>query len=417
MTPPPPRSTLLPLPTLFRSGTLLTDFSLIKSGALHRANGGYLVLDAEKILMQPFSWEGLKQALSSNQISIQSLGQMYSLVSTQSLEPEAIPLKTKIVLIGDRRLYYLLHEFDLEFAELFKVEADFEDEIDRHTDNDVLYARLIATLARRNNLQPLDRAAVGRVIEHAARLAEDTEKLSTGLATISDLIREADYWASQQQQTIIRREHVQHALDQQVYRAERYRQRLYEEVKRGTILIDTRGERVAQVNGLTVIETGRFAFGQPSRITATARLGDGEVVDIEREVELGGALHSKGVFILSAFLGARYARDQPLSLSASLVFEQSYAQIDGDSASMTELCALLSALANVPVKQSLAITGSVNQHGESQVIGGVNEKIEGFYDVCCTLGLTGTQGVLIPANRSEERRVGKECRSRWSPYH
>jgi len=381
-----------------KMGTLTTDFTLIKSGALHRANGGYLILDADKVLTQPFAWQGLKQVLSSNEISIQSLGQLYSLISTQSLEPEAIPLNTKIVLIGDRRLYYLLYEYDPEFAELFKVEADFEDQIDRHAENDVLYARLIATVARKNKLKPLDRAAVGRVIEHAARLVEDTKKLSMGVATISDLLREADYWATQQKQKIVRSDNVQYALDQQTYRAERYRQRVYEEIKRGSILIDTDGDRVAQVNGLAVIEMGRFAFGQPSRITATARLGDGDVVDIEREVELGGPLHSKGVFILAAFLGSRYAKDKPLSLSASLVFEQNYGMIDGDSASMAELCALLSALANVPIKQSLAMTGSVNQHGESQVIGGVNEKVEGFFDVCKAKGLTGTQGVLIPTN-------------------
>ncbi len=383
-----------------KMGTLLTDFTLIKPGALHRANGGFLVLDADKVLMQPFAWEGLKQALAAKKISIQSLGQLHSVVSTQSLEPEPIPLNTKIVLVGDRRLYYLLYELDPEFAELFKVEADFEDEIERHAENDVHYAHLVATLARSNNLKPLERAAVGRVIEYAARLVEDAEKLSTGLAEISDLLREADYWATQQQQNLIRREDVQYALDQKVYRAERYRQRLYEEIKRNSILIDTDGSRVAQVNGLAVIEMGGFTFAMPSRITATARLGDGDVVDIEREVELGGALHSKGVFILSAFLGARYAKDQPLSLSASLVFEQSYGMIDGDSASMAELCALISALANVPIKQSLAITGSVNQHGESQVIGGVNEKIEGFYDVCHTSGLNGAQGVLIPANNT-----------------
>ncbi|MFO7602195.1 MAG: ATP-binding protein [Gammaproteobacteria bacterium] len=391
-----------------RMGTLTTDFTLIKPGALHRANGGYLILDVDKVLSQPFAWEGLKQVLASNEISIQSLGQLYSLISTQSLEPEAIPLNIKIVLVGDRRLYYLLYEYDPEFAELFKVEADFEDEIDRHAENDMLYARMIATLARRNQLKPLDRAAVGRVIEHAARLVEDTEKLSTGVASISDLIREADYWAAQNQQGVIRREDVQHALDQQTYRAERYRQRLYEEIKRGAILIDTEGERVAQVNGLAVIQMGRFAFAQPSRITATARLGDGEMVDIEREVELGGSLHTKGVFILSAFLATRYAKDRPLSLASTLVFEQSYGMIDGDSASMAELCALLSALADIPIKQSLAITGSVNQHGESQVIGGVNEKVEGFFGVCKTRGLNGSQGVLIPANNSPHLMLHQE---------
>lgn len=384
-----------------KMGALLTDFTLIKGGALHRANGGYLVLDADKVLMQPFAWEGLKQAIAAKQISIQSLGQLYSMISTQALEPEPIPLDIKIVLVGDRRLYYLLYELDPEFAELFKVEADFEDEIDRHTENDIHYAQLIATLSRRNKLKPLDRAAVGRVIEHASRLVEDAEKLSTELAAISDLLCEADYWATQQQQAVIQRKDVQYALDQQVNRAERYRQRLYEEIRRGTVLIDTIGEQVAQVNGLAVIEMGGFAFAMPSRITSTARLGDGEVIDIEREVELGGAIHSKGVFILSAFLGARYAKNQPLSLSASLVFEQNYGVIDGDSASMAELCALLSALADIPINQSLAITGSVNQHGQSQVIGGVNEKIEGFYDICHGKGLSGSQGVLIPADNCQ----------------
>jgi lon-related putative ATP-dependent protease len=381
---------------LAQMGALVTDFTLIKPGGLHRANGGYLLLDAHKVLVQPYAWEGLKRALQSHEISIQSLGQIYSLVSTVSLEPEPIPLDLKVVLLGDRRLYYLLCEYDPEFAELFKVGADFDDRIDRSDENYQLYAQLIATLARKENLMPFDRDAVARVIEHSARLVEDAEKLSTHMLSVTDLLRESDYWATVEGQQIVRRPHVQRAIDTQIRRADRVRDRVYEEIQRGTILIDTEGESIGQLNGLSVITLGNFAFGQPSRITATARLGEGEVVDIEREVELGGAIHSKGVFILSSFLASRYVHDRPLSLSASLVFEQSYGMVEGDSASLAELCALLSVLADVPIGQRFAVTGSVNQHGRVQAIGGVNEKIEGFFDVCHAGGLRGDQAVLIP---------------------
>lgn len=391
-------------------GTLTTDFSLIKAGALHLANGGYLILDVLKLLRQPFAWEGLKRALASHELRIQSLADQYSLISTVSLEPEATPLNVKVVLVGERLLYYLLHEYDPEFAELFKVAADFNDYLDYDETNIKLFAQLIATINRREKLHPFDKGAVARVIEHSARLVEDTQKLTTHLRSIADLLREADYWSGKAKQKVVAREHVQQAIDHQLHRADRIQQRSYEEIQRGTILIDTRGEKVAQVNGLSVMELGEHAFGQPSRITATARLGEGEVVDIEREVELGGAIHSKGVFILANFLGARYAKNQPLSLHASLVFEQSYGGIEGDSASMAELCALLSALANVPIKQSLAITGSVNQLGESQAIGGVNEKVEGFYDVCKAIGLNGQQGVLIPAANVQHLMLREDVR-------
>lgn len=379
-------------------GALVTDFNLIKAGALHRANGGYLILDAYKVLLQPYAWEGLKRALRANQIHIESLGQMLSLISTVSLEPEPIPLNVKVVLLGERLLYYLLHQFDPEFKELFKVGADFEEQMDRSPENNLLYAQLIGTLARKEGLHAFSRHAVARVIEHSARIINDTEKLSTRMGVIVDLLREADYWAGEAGHNVVDTIDVQRAIEAQIHRNDRLRERIQEEIQRGTILIDTQGEKVGQVNGLSVIELGDFAFGRPSRITARVRLGKGEVVDIEREVELGGPIHSKGVLILSSFLGARYVVDRPLSLSASLVFEQSYSGVEGDSASSAELYALLSALAEVPIKQSLAVTGSVNQHGQVQAIGGVNEKIEGFFDICKARGLTGNQGVLIPAS-------------------
>jgi lon-related putative ATP-dependent protease len=378
-------------------GALITDFSLIKPGALHRANGGYLVLDAHKVLLQPYAWEQLKRALRSREIRIESLGQIFGLISTVSLEPEPIPLEVKIVLVGERLLYYLLYAYDPDFAELFKVEVDFEEQMGRSSESDLLYARLIGTLARKEGLRHFDRTAVAQVIEHSARLVGDAEKLSTHMQSIADLLREADYWAGQTSREVISAGDVQQAIEAQIHRADRLRQHVQEEIQRETILIDTQGEKVGQINGLSVIALGNYAFGRPSRISARVWLGKGEVVDIEREVELGGPIHSKGVLILSGFLGTRYALERPLSLSASLVFEQSYGGVEGDSASSAELYALLSALAEVPLKQSLAVTGSVNQHGQVQAIGGVNEKVEGFFEVCRTRGLTGKQGVLIPA--------------------
>lgn len=378
-------------------GALITDFTLIKAGALHRANGGYLLLDIRKVLMQPFSWEGLKRTLKSGEIRIESLGQIYSLVSTVSLEPEPIPLDAKIVLFGDRMFYYLLQEYDPEFGELFKVAADFEERIERNEDSNKLYASLISTLVRKDALLPFDRGAVARVIEHSARLVGDAERLTAHMRSVADLLGEADYWAREIKHEVVDAGDVQRAIDEQIRRQDRLKERMHEAILRNTLMIDTAGAVTGQVNGLSVIELGEFAFAIPTRITATSRLGDGELLNIEREVKLSGAIHSKGMLILSSFLAARYARNQPLALSASLVFEQSYAYVEGDSASMAELCALLSNLANVPIKQSLAITGSVNQLGQSQVIGAVNEKIEGFFDICAARGLSGEQGILIPA--------------------
>lgn len=378
-------------------GALVTDFALIKQGALHKANGGYLVLNARKLLTQPYAWESLKRTLKYGEIRIESLEQTLSLIHTTSLEPEPIPLDVKIILIGERYFYYLLCSYDPEFRELFKVAADFEDSMNFNAEDVVSYSRMLGSIARRQQLRPLDKSAVARTIEHSARLAGDAEKLSTHMRSITDLLRESDHWAGQANRGEISNEDVQQAIDHQIHRGDRLRSRIYEAIQRGTLLIETQDQVIGQINGLSVIELGDFAFGQPSRITATTRLGDGKVIDIERETKLGGAIHSKGVLILSGFVSSRYARKEPFSLSASLVFEQSYGTVEGDSASLAELCAMLSSLAGLAIRQSLAVTGSVNQHGQVQPIGGVNEKIEGFFDVCKNRGLTGEQGVLIPA--------------------
>ncbi len=389
-------------------GALVTDFTLIKPGALHLANGGYLLLDVRKVLMQPFAWEGLKRALQSHEIRIESLGQMYSLVSTVSLDPEPIPLAAKVVLFGDRMFYYLLQEYDPEFSELFKVAADFEELIERNDETHLLYARLISTLVRKEALLSFDREAVSRVIEQSARQAGDSQRLSMHMQGVADLLREADFWAREAGRQAVQVSDVQRAIDTRIRRQDRMRDRLYEAILRDTLVISTQGSVIGQINGLAVLQLGNFSFAQPTRITATTRLGEGEMLNIDREVKLSGAIHSKGVLILSAYLSARYAKNQPLSLSASLVFEQSYASVDGDSASLAELCALLSDLSGIPLKQSLAVTGSVNQLGQVQAIGGVNEKIEGFYDICLARGLTGVQGVLIPAANVKHLMLRRE---------
>ncbi len=377
-------------------GALITDFTLIKPGALHRANNGYLILEAYKVLQHPFSWEAIKRALRSNEIRIGSLEQMMSLVSTVSLEPEPIPLNVKVVLVGDRMLYYLLHELDPEFKELFKVAADFEDHMPRKPENNLLYARLIATLARKEKLKPFDKSGVARVIEHGSRITGDSERLTTHMRSICDLMFEADYWASQHGHDTVTRDDVQLAINALIRRNSRMKEGIHEAIERDILLIDTQGEAIGQLNGLTVMEAGDYAFGSPTRITAQVRMGEGDVLDIEREIDLGGPIHSKGVMILSGYLGANYAKEFPLALSASLVFEQTYGEVEGDSASSAELYALLSAIAEVPLKQGLAVTGSVNQYGKVQAIGGVNEKIEGFFDICKARGFNGEQGVLIP---------------------
>lgn len=393
-----------------RFGMLVTDFALIKGGALHRANGGYLLLDARKLLSQPFSWDGLKRALSTGQIRTESLGETYGLISTAALEPEPIPLQVKVVLFGERYLYYLLLAYDPEFGELFKVAADFEDELPRNSDSEALFARLVGMLARREGLLPFHRAAVARVIEHSARLGPDAQHLSAHLESLVNLLREADHGARQAGATGVDEASVERALERQERRVSRVREKIREAILRGELMIDTQGTKLGQVNGLSVSFVGDYGFGHPTRITATTRLGNGEILDIQREVEMGGPIHSKGVLILSSFLASRYSGDRPHSLSASVVFEQTYGEVEGDSASVAELCALLSSLSGLPLRQDLAVTGSVNQHGEVQPVGGINEKIEGFFEICQARGLTGAQGVLIPAVNASHLMLKKEVR-------
>ncbi|MGL4649268.1 MAG: Lon protease family protein, partial [Caldilineaceae bacterium] len=386
---------------LAQMGALTTDFMLIKSGCLHRANGGSLILDAQRVLSAPYAWEGLKRALQYRQIRIESPAEMMNLTTTVTLEPEPIPLDVKVVLIGDPSIYYLLSTLDPDFNELFKVSADFDDELDRSPETELLYARLIATIARQNELLPFDAPAVARLIEQSARLADDSQRLTARIAEIKGLMEEANHWATEAGALLVERTHVQQAIASRTFRLDRIEHRLREQVLRGTILIETQGDVVGQINALSVVQMGKRMFGHPSRITATVRMGNGDVVDIEREVDLGGPIHSKGVMILTSYLRARYAPEEPLSLSATLVFEQNYGGIEGDSASSTELYVLLSALARLPLKQGLGVTGSVNQMGQVQAIGGVNEKIEGFYDLCVASGLTGAQGCLIPAANTQ----------------
>jgi len=379
-------------------GALVTNFRLIKAGSIHRANGGYLLLDARGLLMEPFSWPALKRTLRRGQIVIEDVARFLGLTSTVSLEPDPIPLRVKVMLFGDRLLYFLLAALDPDLSEHFKVLADFEDNIARTPDSEAMLARLVGAIAKRDQLKALDRDAVARVLEHTARLADHAEKLSLVTEQLREVLIEADFCAREAERDVIIRPDVNQALAARIRRAGRLRDQTRDSVLEKVALIDTTGTHIGQVNALSVVELGGFAFGRPTRITCQVRPGSGKVVDIEREVELGGPLHSKGVLILSGFLAGRYALDTPMSLFASLVFEQSYGGVEGDSASSAELYALLSALANVPLRQDLAVTGSVNQHGEIQAIGGVNEKIEGFFDICQARGLTGAQGVLIPTS-------------------
>lgn len=377
-------------------GALVTNFRLIKSGALHRANGGTILLDVRGLLTEPFSWAALKRALLRQEITIEDIARFVGLTTTVSLEPDPIPLDVKVVLFGDRMLYYMLASLDPDIGQHFKVLADFDDEIDRSADSEVMLARAIAGIVAREELKPIDRDGVARLIEHAARLADDQDKLTLLVEHVHDLIAEASHRAGQASHAVVTRADIEATIGEQLRRASRLKERSQEMILQDVALIDTAGSRVGQVNGLSVLSLGSFSFGRPTRITCRVRPGGGKILDIEREVELGGPLHSKGVLILSGFIAGRYALDTPMSLYASLVFEQSYGGVDGDSASSAELYALLSALSDLPLRQDCAVTGSVNQHGIVQAIGGVNEKIEGYFDICAARGLTGTQGVLIP---------------------
>ncbi|WP_022956236.1 ATP-binding protein [Perlucidibaca piscinae] len=377
-------------------GTVATDFTLIRPGALHRANGGFLIIEAEQVLEHPYAWQSLKRALRAKSLKLSSLEQMLTLTGTVSLEPEPIPLNLKLVLLGDRETFYLLQEFDPELETVFKMRADFESDMPRTPENELTYAHFLADIARQEQLLPLDRSGVARLIEESARTADDQDLLSLHARSAADLLREANYCAGLQGADCITSGHVLQALQGRERRHDRIRRLYLEDIGKGSQLFSCEGEVVGQVNGLTVVSYGDASFGLPSRISVTAHYGGGEITDIERDVELGGAIHSKGVLILTSYLKARFGAEHPLRFAANIAFEQSYSGVDGDSASLGELCGLLSAIGKLPVRQSWGITGSVNQFGEVQPIGGVNEKIEGFFAACQLKGLTGEQGVIIP---------------------
>lgn len=378
-------------------GTLVTDFSMIRPGALHRAYGGYLLLDADQVLTQPLAWDALKRALRRETVVIESADRAAGFAAAVSIDPDPIKMNAKLVLFGDRRIYAILRERDPDFFDLFKVLVDFNEVVDDTPDNRAGVVRLIGTIARRSNLLALDPSGAARTLEMSKREAGDRQKLSVMVSSIADVLREADHIARAQDLDVIKAAQVEQAITAIEYRVALPKERTQEVITRGTILLDVSGQKIGQVNGLSVLDTGDIAFGKPARITARVRAGDGKVIDIEREAQLGGRLHSKGVLILSSYLASHYLPESPLSLTASLVFEQSYGGVDGDSATVAELLALLSAIAETPLNQGLAVTGSLNQQGEVQPIGGVNEKIEGFFDICVARGFTGGQGVAIPA--------------------
>jgi len=384
-------------------GVAATNFTLIKPGALHRANGGYLVLDAREVLTNPFAWDALKRCIRNGEIKIEDVLEQYRFITIVSLKPEAVPLKAKIIMKGSPWIYYLLYYMEPEYRKLFKVRADFESRVRKSPDVLRDYALFVSSRCKKENLRPFDRSAVAALMEHAARLVEDQERLSTQFSTFTDLIREADYWARVENKSVINGDIIKRALEEKTYRSNLFEERIQELIAEGTLLVDTEGAEAGQVNGLSVIQFAEYTFGRPSRVTARIFMGRGGMVNIEREVKLSGPIHDKGVLILTGYLGGKYAQDKPLSFSASICFEQSYEGVEGDSASSTELYALLSALSGVPIKQGIAVTGSVNQLGRIQPIGGVNHKIEGFFAVCKIKGLTGDQGVIVP--KSNERNL------------
>lgn len=379
-----------------RMGFLYTDITQIKAGSILKATGGYLLVNALDVLRSPLSWDALKRAIKRQQITIEDLAEAYGLVATTSIRPEPIPIRLRVILVGHPMLYYLLQEYDEDFGRIFKVKADFDIEQNLGEDSPFQYARFIANLCRDEKLLPFDAGAVAAVLEQALRATGHQKKLSLKFSNLADLVRESSYWAGRSRMEVVSKTHVARAIDEKVYRANLLEQRVRESITEGTIMVDVAGEVVGQINGLSVYSLGDFAFGMPSRITARVYLGGKGIVNIDREAKLSGNVHSKSVLILSGFLGGRFAHGNSLSLSATIAFEQSYGMVEGDSASVAELVALLSALSGVPVRQCVAVTGSVNQHGQVQAVGGLNEKIEGYFAVCKVMGLTGEQGVVIP---------------------
>ncbi len=391
-----------------RFGALVTDFTMIKNGALHRANGGFLIIEAESILRAPLAWEALKRVIENREVRISEITQELSLFSTISLEPEPIPVDIKIILIGSPMIYYLLHALDSDFQKHFKVMADFDTQMELNKENVMKYAKFICARCNEENLLHFHRSAVAKVVEYSSELVGDRTKLSTRFIDIVDLLREASYWARLNGKERVYAENVKQAIEEKIYRSNRIEKRIQELIQENTIMVDTDGEVVGQVNGLSIIQLGDRMFGKPSRITARIFLGTSGVINIEREAKLSGRIHDKGVLILSGYLCGKYAQDKPISLSASICFEQSYEGIEGDSASSTELYALLSGISGIPIKQGIAVTGSVNQRGEIQPIGGVSQKIEGFFDVCKLKGLTGKQGVMIPKSNVKNLMLKEE---------
>ncbi|MDA8240660.1 MAG: ATP-binding protein [Nitrospiraceae bacterium] len=392
----------------FQYGVATTDFSMIKAGALHKANGGYLVMNALDLLRNIFSYETLKRALRNREIKIEDVWEQYRLMSTATLRPEAIPLNVKVILIGNPYLYYMLYSLDEEYRELFKVKADFDSRMDRTKETVQKYASFVASTCKQADFLPFDRSGVSKIVEYGSRLAEHQNKLSSRFSEIADVIKESNYWAKKAGSGIVRDEHVVKALRERVYRVNRIEERLQEMIVEGTLIIDTEGDKVGQINGLAVLGMGDYMFGKPSRITASTFAGKGGVINIERETKMSGKIHEKAILIITNYISRTYARKKPISFSASITFEQLYEMIEGDSASCAELYVILSSLAGLPLKQNIAVTGSMDQNGDVQPIGGVNEKIEGFFDLCKVRGLDGTHGVVIPGKNVKHLMIKQE---------
>jgi lon-related putative ATP-dependent protease len=391
-----------------RFGALVTNYTMIRAGSAHEANGGFLVIPVEELARNPESYETLKRTIVNKKLEIEELAERMGFVTTRSLRPEPIPFDAKVILVGDSSIYYMLYQLDQEFKKIFKVKAEFDTTMDRDADNVQQYAKFMCTLCNKEGLRHLDSTGIAAVVEYSSRLAADREKLSTQFAEVSDIIREANYYAQKDGEDVISEGHVSQAVEAKVYRSNLIEEKLEEMIERGTILVDTDGVKAGQVNGLAVMGIGDYLFGKPSRITASVGVGKDGIIDIERRSEMGGPTHTKGVNILTGFLTNRYAKKHPLSVTARLTFEQSYSGVDGDSASSTETYSLMSVLSGVPIKQSFAVTGSVNQKGEVQAIGGVNQKIEGFYDLCKFRGLDGSHGVVIPESNVQNLMLKEE---------
>jgi ATP-dependent Lon protease len=390
-----------------RSGMWRTDFSRIKAGSIVRANGGFLVLNLLDAVLEPGVWPALKRALKTEKMEIQTYDPFY-LFTTSGLKPEPIEMDVKVVVISDDYLYHLLFAYDEDVKKIFKVRADFDTSMERNETSILAFTRFVRRKTDEDRLRPFHRSAVAALIEQAVRMTGRQEKISTSFPAITDLLREADYFAGLENAEVVQEQHVDRSIEAKVHRSNRIEEHIQEMIDRGTLMIDVDGEVVGQVNGLAVYSLGDYMFGKPSRITASTSMGRAGIINIEREADLSGSTHNKGMLILSGYLRKRYAQDKPLSMSASIAFEQSYSGVDGDSASSTEIYALLSSLSEVPIRQSIAVTGSVNQKGEVQAIGGVNAKIEGFYTCCKKLGLTGRQGVLIPESNVKDLMLRKE---------